>query len=96
MRKRLIKALIKCAKSHHVDFGLYNEDPNDMQFCIMSANVPVVTDVSIITEAFFGSTRPVYVDRSWGTVTVFMDTLPFLEHEDEQMIAIALPYGTKL
>ena len=96
MEKRFINALKACAKAHGAECRLYDDDPDDMQFCINSASVPVVADVEMIAEAFFGSTRPVYVDRSWGVTTVYFATSPFLDKVDEVLLSMALPSGVEI
>ena len=96
MKDRLINALKACAKAHGAECRLYDDDPDDMQFCISSASVPVVADVEMFAEAFFGSTRPVYVDRSWGVTTVYFATLPFLDEVDEVLLNMALPSGVEV
>lgn len=97
MKNKLIKALEICAKSHKVEFKLYDEDPDDVQFAVMSTKVPLVSDMQMIAEAFFGRYGGiVHVDNSWGYADFLLDYFPMLDKIDEQKLAMALPAGTKL
>lgn len=97
MKQRIIEALRKCAKAHKVEFNLYDEDPEDVQVAIMSTSIPVVSDVEMIAEAFYGSSRPVvHVDRSWGFVDLLLDCRPMLERVDEDLLKMALPKGVRV
>ena len=97
MKKKIIKALEICAKAHKVEFNLYDEDPNDVQFAVMSTKIPLVADMRMIAEAFYGrSSGIVHVDNSWGYADFLLDYFPMLDKVDEQTLAMALPAGTKL
>ena len=97
MKKRIIEALKKCAKAHKVECNVYDEDENDVQVAIMSDKIPVVADVRMIVEAFYGRYRPmVTVDHSWGYVNVLLDYMPMRAEVDEDLLAMALPYGTRI
>ena len=92
MKKRIIEALKKCAKSHRVEINIYDEDPDDVQVALMSTSVPVVSDVEMIAEAFYGSSRPVvHVDYGWGFVDLLLDCRPMLEKVNEELLKMALP-----
>ena len=97
MKKKLIDALIKCAKAHKVEWKLYDEDPDDVQFAVMSTKIPLVADMRTIAEAFFGrSGGIVHVDNSWGYADFLLDFFPMLDEPDMELLKTALPYGTKL
>lgn len=97
MRKKLINALIKCAKAHKVEWKLYDEDADDVQFAVMSTKLPLVADLRMIAEAFFGrSSGIVHVDNSWGYADVLLDYFPMLKEPNEELLVMALPRGTKL
>ena len=97
MKERLIKALIKCAESHKVEYHLYDEDKEDVQFAVMTTSIPVVADMQTIAEAFYGRySGLVHTDYSWGYSDFLLDYFPMLDKVDESLLAMALPYGTNL
>ena len=97
MKKKLIDALIKCAKAHKVEWTLYDDDPDDVQFAVMSTKIPLVADMQTIAEAFFGhSSGIVHVDNSWGYADFLLDHFPMLDEPDIELLKTALPYETKL
>ena len=97
MKQRLLEARKKCAKAHRVECNVYDSDPRDVQVAIMSDKIPVVSDVQMIAEAFYGTSRLVVsVDHSWGYVDVLLDYLPMLNEVDEELLKMALPYGTRI
>ena len=97
MKKRLIEALKKCAEAHRVEFTLYDDDPNDTQFAVMSTKVPLVADMEMIADAFYGRhSGIVHVDNSWGYSDFLLDYFPLLPKVDEETLKLALPYGTSL
>lgn len=97
MKKKLINALIKCAKAHKVKWKLYDDDPDDVQFAVMSTKMPLVADLQMIAEAFFGhSSGIVHVDNSWGYADVLLDYFPMLDEPNDDLLKMALPYGTSI
>lgn len=97
MKRRLIEALKKCAAAHKVEWHLYDDDPDDMQFAAMSTKLPLVADMEMIADAFFGRhSGIVHVDNSWGYSDFLMDYFPMLPEVDEATLKLALPYGTTL
>lgn len=96
MKEKLLSALKKCAKAHKANWEFSDNEWEGGLFVIMSANLPTVSDVRTIAEAFFGSSGSVYVDSSWGMTSVYFDTMPFLPKINENLLSFALPYGTKI
>lgn len=97
MKNRIIKALELCAKSHKVEINVYDEDPEDVQVALMSTSIPVVTDVKMIAEAFYGQSYPVvHVDNSWGFVDLLLDCRPMLKKVNEGLLKMALPSGSRV
>lgn len=91
MKNRLIKALEKCAEAHHV-----HRASDKTSVTLMSATVPVLADVGLISIAFFGTRAPVHSDGFWGYTTISLDECPFLDEVNEEYLKMALPYGTKV
>ena len=97
MKDRLIKALIKCAKSHKVKYKVYDEDKEDVQVVLFSTSIPVVADMQTIAESFYGRySGIVYVDYSWGYSDFLTDNFPMLKNVNTELLKLALPYGTKI
>lgn len=97
MKKKLIAALEKCAEAHYAKGELYDYAPGDAQFAVMSDTVPVIADLQMIAEAFFGTSRGIVCpDHSWGYVNFLLDAEPMLPKVDEELLALALPHGTVL
>lgn len=86
----LCKALKASAKAHNVEYKYWR---NDGQIVVRSENVPVVADVRMICEAFFGNSDMVEVD--WGVTCVWLGE-NFLPEVDEITLQFALPHGTVL
>ena len=97
MKKKLIAALEKCAEAHHAKGELYDYAPGDTQFAVMADSVPVIADLRMIAEAFFGTSRGIVCpDHSWGYVNVLLDAEPMLPEANEHLLRLALPKGTEL
>lgn len=93
MKQRLIAALKKCAEAHHVECEMYSDD--EMTF--MAASVPLMADLRMIAEAFFGRTMCVVdPDYGWGYTSFALGLWPMRKHIDEELLNMALPYGTEL
>ena len=88
----LRKALKACAKAHKVQFCNWVKDG---QLGLKSESVPVVSDVRMISEAFFGTTIPSAVEPAHGYTTVWL-CYDFLLEVNEDLLKLALPYGTQL
>lgn len=97
MNKRIIKALELCAKAHRVEINVYDEDPDDVQVALMSTKIPVIADVEMIAEAFYGQSYPiVHVDNSWGYVDLLLNCRPMLTTVNEELLKMALPRGARV
>lgn len=83
--ENLKDAMQKCATAHKANFCDWSEDD---QLAIDKANVPVRADVSMICEAFFGTSSP--IDEDWGYTVVWLD-MPFLPEVNVQLLNMALP-----
>lgn len=91
MKQRLISALQKCAEAHHVECVMYSDD--EMTF--MAASVPLIADLRMIAEAFFGKTMCVVdPDFSWGYTAFALGFWPMRKNIDEDLLKLALPRGT--
>lgn len=88
----LKKALGACAKAHRAELCDWSE--YDRQIAIKSESVPVVADVRMICEAFYGNSSMVEV--GWGYTNVYEDEAPMLSEVDGQKLRLALPHGTEL
>ena len=97
MRETLIKALQICAKAHKAESHLYDEDKDDVQFAVMSTKLPLVADLQMIAEAFYGRySGIVHVDNSWGYSDFLLDYFPMLETPNMELLRLALPHNAKL
>lgn len=83
--ENLKEAMQKCATAHGAKFCDWSDED---QLAIDKANVPVMADVRMICEAFFGTFSP--LDEDWGCTVVWLGT-PFLHEVNEQLLAMALP-----
>lgn len=90
--ENLKKALKACAEAHQAEFCDWSED--ELQIAVKSETVPVVSDVRMICEAFYGSSCMVEV--GWGYTNVFCDATEMLSEVDEKLLRMALPYGCTL
>ncbi len=88
----LKKALRACAKAHCAELCDWSE--YDLQIAIKSESVPVVADVRMICEAFYGNSSMVEV--GWGYTNVYEDAATMLPEVDVQKLRLALPRGTEL
>lgn len=87
----LRKALKASADAHKVEFHWWKNDGN---MTLKSESVPVLGDVRMICEAFFGRTDMVEAD--YGYTMVWLGVCAFRDAVDESLLALALPYGTEL
>lgn len=83
--ENLKEAMRRCAKAHNARFYDWSEDD---QLAIDKANVPVLADVRMICEAFFGSFSP--LDEDCGYTVVWLQ-VPYLKEVNVQMLNMALP-----
>ncbi len=83
--ENLKQAMQRCAKAHRAQFCDWSDED---QLAIDKANVPVMADVRMICEAFFGTFSP--LDEDWGYTVVWLGT-PFLKEVNEQLLNMALP-----
>lgn len=91
----LKKALKACAKAHNVEFKNWTADG---QVGVHSETIPVVADVKMIIEAFYGNkARNELVDTGWGYTTIYLySTMNTKNDVDETLLKLALPAGTEL
>lgn len=75
----------RCAQAHGATFCDWSEDD---QMAIDKANVPTMSDVRMICEAFFGTFSP--MDEDCGYTVVWLD-VPFLQEVNVQLLNMALP-----
>lgn len=87
----LRKALKASADAHKVEFKYWR---NDAQMALKSESVPVIGDVQMICDAFYGNHE--MVDVCCGYTCVFLDESEFLPQVNEMLLGLALPYGTVL
>lgn len=83
--ENLKQAMQRCAKAHGAQFCDWSDED---QLAIDKANVPVMADVRMICEAFFGTFSP--LDEDWGYTVVWLG-MPFLKEVNEQLLNMALP-----
>ena len=91
----LKKALKACAKAHNVEFKNWAADG---QVGIGSETVPVVSDVRMILEAFYGVVYGLMYEVGWGFVTVYL--YDFMNNKskevNETLLQLAIPSGVTL
>jgi hypothetical protein len=83
--ENLKDAMQRCAQAHSATFCDWSEDD---QLAIDKANVPTMSDVRMICEAFFGTFSP--MDEDCGYTVVWLD-VPFLQEVNVQLLNMALP-----
>jgi len=66
--------------------------PEEGQFGIMDCSVPLITDVNRICTAFFGTSKCVEGDFSWGVTTIYLDSVEFLPEVNIETLNSALPF----
>jgi len=86
----LRKALKACAEAHKVEFHWYKEDG---QMALKGETVPVISDVRMICQSFFGQDTMVVCSCGFTNVVLGSD---FADKVDETLLRLALPHGTKL
>lgn len=91
-RKLLVKALDASAKAHKVE-GEHFADEG--QYGVYGTTVPIISDVRMICEAFFGKTSMIEVIDDF-CITIYMYEEKLQKQVNEDLLQIALPYGTKL
>ena len=91
-RKLLVKALDACSKAHKVE-GEHFADEG--KYSVYGATVPIISDVRMICEAFFGKTTMVEVIDDF-CITIYMYEEKLLKQVNEDLLVLALPYGTKI
>lgn len=81
-----------CAKAHNAKFCDWS---GEAHVAIESENVPVVSDVRTILEAFYGSHDP-FLEVNWGHTIVWFDTCMFRSQREVNinLLRMALPYGS--
>lgn len=84
----LKKALQLCAKAHKVEFCDWSEDE---QLAIKSEEVPVVNDMRMILDAFYGY-RNYDLAVEWGYCNAFIHE-DFLDKVNVYSLNMALPSG---
>lgn len=90
--QNLKKALAACAQAHGAELEDWLQD--DGQIAIAAETVPVVNDVHMICEAFYGSAC--MVDAKYGYTNVFAYDYPMMEAVNEPLLKLALPKGTEI
>jgi len=85
--ENLKDAMQRCATAHGANFCDWSDDD---QLAIDKANVPVMADVRMICEAFFGTFSP--LDEDWGYTVVWLH-VPFLHEVNVSLLNSALPTG---
>jgi len=83
--ENLKQAMQRCAKAHGAQFCDWSDED---QLAIDKANVPVMADVRMICEAFFGTFSP--LDEDCGYTVVWLGT-PFLPEVNVGLLNMALP-----
>lgn len=83
--ENLKDAMQRCAQAHRATFCDWSEDD---QLAIDKANVPTMSDVRMICEAFFGTFSP--MDEDCGYTVVWLG-VPFLQEVNVQLLNMALP-----
>ena len=86
--ENLKKALQLCAEAHKVEFCDWSDEG---QLALKSEDVPVLSDVKMIAEAFYGYGNT-DVETDWGYTTLWIHS-DFLEEVDEDVLSLALPNG---
>jgi hypothetical protein len=85
--ENLKDAMQRCAQAHNAKFCDWSDED---QLAIDKANVPVMADVRMICEAFFGTFSP--LDEDWGYTVVWLG-MPFLHEVNVPLLNTALPVG---
>lgn len=83
--ENLKEAMQRCATAHGAKFCDWSDEE---QLGIDKANVPVMQDVRMICEAFFGTFSP--IDEDWGYTVVWLG-MPFLNEVNIDLLNMALP-----
>lgn len=93
--KSVVKALELCAEAHGVKFWQEGvAEGFEPQAGFLADSVPLYADVRSICEAFYGSTSMIDHSSSWGTITVYLDSMRVMHEIDLGKLGSALPYGT--
>ena len=84
--ENLKEAMRRCAKAHRAEFFDWEETSD--QLCIGTSRVPVIMDVRMICEAFYGTFSPFDAEDGYTLIHLGM---PFLPEVDEELLNMALP-----
>ena len=87
--EKLKEAVRQCANAHSVEFCDWS---TESQLAVKSESVPVLADMQMICDAFFGSHRCIEV--GWGYTNIIYDETAPLPEIDENLLKMALPAGT--
>lgn len=87
--EKLKEAVRQCANAHSVEFCDWSEES---QLAVKSESVPVLADMQMICDAFFGSHRCIEV--GWGYTNIMYDEIAPLPEINEELLMMALPAGT--
>lgn len=90
----LKKVLRICAKAHKCEFSDYSDEG---QLLVGSETPGAICDVHMILDSFFGHHNAAE-NSGWGSITVWLDASMSRNKAevDMDLLAMALPYGTKL
>ena len=84
--ENLKEAMRRCAEAHRAEFFDWEETSD--QLCIGTSRVPVIMDVRMICEAFYGTFSPFDAEDGYTLIHLGM---PFLPEVDEELLNMALP-----
>lgn len=90
MRDRIKRAIARCAEAHHCEY-------TDMgkEVLVKGDSPALICDLKLIARAFFGRETPVWIETTWRFTTVVL-IYDFLDEVDEDLLRLALPYGTEI
>ena len=93
--KNLKKALRESAEAHNVEYKNWSDEG---QIGIHSESIPVVADVKMILESFYGERCSDLYETGYGYTTVYL--YDFMDDESREvdltLLTMALPYDCKL
>lgn len=89
----LRKALRMSARAHNVEFCDWADE---CQLGIHSEAVPVLADVQMILDSFFG--RHDMIETGWGYITIWLEEFMWGNKAEvnEMLLRLALPYGATI
>lgn len=88
-KQNLITAVKLCANAHERNFEDWSEDD---QVAVQGDSVPIVSDMRMICEAFYGNRS--FFECDWGYTTIWIDDSSFSEKVDMSKLIMALPVTT--